>query len=407
MFSPKRSVDFSSLNKKLHTDPERIALRQGLKLSDRERNRFLMQVVSSTRSGITVPNFVYGCFKSLADKQEKLGKMAYLMDDPPSNALMLYEFQDLVSNQGFQFHEACREFPKIFDQTTVVMLEACYKVGTYSGKVENGVYIPGLLEQHVKFLDKIVGVKQKIRGELIMPIFTLFVALIVIGILLKFVMPALKQMFEPLGEAVNPVTSSLLFFGGFVEVYWWLLILLGIGIPLGYRFLRDRDERVRRFESALALRIPVLNRVVVRLAAYQWVGIYKGMVSAGASQNAGLFAAAGIGNLGLQEAAISAANKAILDGRDISETLADSHPCFSRVTPLYSTLKKYEVSAQTEDLDNFERELERLVDSSIDELVRMIDPIMKIVLGLVVGYIVLGMYLPMIQLVGALAGAGK
>jgi type IV pilus assembly protein PilC len=229
----------------------------------------------------------------------------------------------------------------------------------------------------------------------------------VIGILMKFVMPALKQMFDPLGEVLNPITSSLLFVGNIIEVYWWAILVIGFGVPFVYRFLRERGDRIKGFESYLALRIPILNRVVVRLSAFQWLGVYKSMVAAGSAESAGLYAGAAIGNLELRSAALIAADRKIVGGRGMAEELANAHPCFSQITPLYTTLVKYEAAGGTEDLENLQREMERLVDDSIDKLVKMIDPTLKIVLGVIVGYIVIGMYLPMIQLVGSLAGAGK
>jgi type IV pilus assembly protein PilC len=406
-FLSTTDFDPNTVTLKLHTDPVRLASRQNLKVSDRERNRFLIQIVSANRAGIGVKDFISASFNSLNEQREKKQRLAYLMDDPPSNGQMIAEMEDLVARQGFTFTAACEEFPKIFDQTTLVMIGASEETSAFSGSVVNGVYVQGLLEQHIKFLDKILFIKKKIKGELILPILTLFVALIVIGILLKFVMPALKQVFEPLGEAVNPITNSLLIFGGIIEVYWWAFILLGIGIPLAYRAWRERDERVRWFESYLGLRTPVLNRLIVRLAAYQWLGVYKSMVSAGVREKSGLYAGAAIGNLELRAAAVTAADRAIIGGGSIADELADAHPCFSRITPLYTTLKKQEGTGGTEDLENLQKEMERLVDDSLDKLVKMIDPTMKIVLGIIVGYIVIGMYLPMIQLVGSLAGVGK
>ncbi len=408
MFEKQKRVDYAKVERLRHDDPERQDDRKNFRMSERERIRFLNELVNSTKAGITVQNYLSRRYRLSATYNEgKNHLMAYLMDNPPKAGLLFAELYNL-SEQGITFAEACYEFPGVFDGSTLMMIAAAEKTGNYSGQAVDGMYVPGLLERHVRFLEKMSKVWATIKSELILPVLTLVVAGVVLGIMLKFVIPVLKNMFAQLGDKINPVTTSLIWLGEFIDAYWWLLIILSVAIPYGYSYWKRKDFRVKQWESYWSLRIPVINRIVVRIAGFQYVGVLSGLVSAtGEIKEAVTYAAASIGNLELRSAALKAADDFIIDGKNLADKLADYHPAFGRTTPLYASLKQYESTGSTGDLDNLQRELEGLVDESLERLVKLIEPVMKIVLGIIVGYIVIGMYMPLLQLVGTLAGGTK
>ena len=400
------ATDFQALLAEAPHSTQRQTQRARITASRSEQIAFLRRLILFLETGQGFRSFLVREYENATLALDRRKWQGLIMDGTPFNPFFIAELFDLVTVHGYSFSEACRQFPRMFSPQTVKILEVCERTGNFGGRFDQktGRVEPSVLEIHLQFLERLLKVRTSLIQKLILPVATLLVAIVVILLFIWKVIPVIGELLSSLNVGLNPMTASLMYLGSFLEHYWWLVLLLLVGGPLLYLWQRRRSPALRLLESRCLLRIPVLNQYLVQLAAYEWTGVFMSMVGIG-DLRAGLIEAADSISLECFRRTFTQATEAFLNGeyQSIAEALAQTEPFFGATTSFYRALVAYKDSGSTLVLDDFRREMEARLDDTLQRFIEFITPTMTIILGLVVGYVILAIYIPIIQVVGALA----
>jgi type II secretory pathway component PulF len=393
---------------------ERTSARQKIGLSDREKIRLFRQLLGSIQAGKPIPEFFRIQAGQIASLEKGIDRRAFLLGGKPSDGRFIREMSDLLED-GMPFAAACAQFPKVFDRNALTVIRVGETCGTLAsgGRDKDGREKPGALERYVSQLEEISETKAKIRAKLRYAVVLAGFIIAVMLLAFNYVIPQFSGLYESLlgKNDLNAITRSLIGTAEIVRDWWWLMLpALSGGIVL-YHKARTAFPAVRETESRVAMRIPLLNRYVVQQAAFNWLGLLITLREA-ANESANFsivkcmeYAADSIENLELKAAARRAAS--LLECNEAPschDAMAMAHPCFSPASAIHGFLKEYfETTGMVENLEHYLRELKTDMRLSRDALLDCIDPCVLTVGGGLTLWILLGLYLPLFELIGKMS----
>ncbi len=286
---------------------------------------------------------------------------------------------------GTNFSEALSRFPKVFPEFYVNMIKA----GELGGMLE------GILKRLSEFLDKNQKLKDKIKSALMYPAFVLFVAVLILIMLMIFVIPTFTNMFSELGGALPLPTKILITTSELMRKMWYLIPLIPIIIVLLYRLLVRNPNR-RAVVDRFKLHLPVVGGLVHQVAIARFSRTLGTLLSSGVPiLNALQTVRDTIGNEFIARA-IMEVRDSIKEGESVAGPMEASN-AFPQLV-----VKMINIGEETGQLDkmlvqiadNFEEE----VDVAISGLTSLLEPILIVFMGLVVGFIVISMFMPLFSL---------
>jgi general secretion pathway protein F len=279
---------------------------------------------------------------------------------------------------GSGLHKALGEFSHIFPEFYINMVMAGEQSGTL-GKV---------LAQLAGFLEKQNAAKAKVRSSMIYPVFMMAVSIVVLSFLFTFVIPKIVKIFRDTQSALPFATVILIFISNIFVNYWWALIGFVIAASVSIkRFFRSRQGLIDK----LILKLP--GNIIQSLYYARFARTLGFLLDGGLPMLRALKLSAGsMGNRILEESVFDAERK-VAEGQSLSSTLEKFPPVFVQ---LVSTGEKSGKLPETLNMaaDSYEEEFNRKVSRAVT----VFEPTMILVMGLVVGFIVLGVLLPMFQL---------
>ncbi|MDQ3948771.1 MAG: type II secretion system F family protein [Gemmatimonadota bacterium] len=292
---------------------------------------------------------------------------------------------------GHTVADALRKHPKAFTELYVNMVAAG----------EAGGILDTILLRLAVFLEKNDALVRKVKGAAIYPGVILSVAVIAIGVLLLFVIPVFKEMFSSVGMALPLPTRVVIALSEFLQGYWWG-VAGGImaAVWLTKRYYATNDGR-RQIDAAL-LKFPVLGDVLRKSAVSRFTRTLGTLISSGVSILEGLeITAKTAGNRVIQDA-IMESRASIAGGESIAAPLEKSQVFPPMVISMIA------VGEQTGGLDEMLSKIadfyDEEVDAAVSGLLSMMEPVMIVFLGVVVGGMVVSMYLPIFDMMNAVQG---
>ena len=284
--------------------------------------------------------------------------------------------------------DALSKHPKAFTNLYVNMVAAG----------EAGGILDTILMRLATFLEKNDALVRKVKGAMIYPAVIMSVAAIAIIVLLLFVIPVFESMFASVGQALPLPTRIVIAASKFLNAYWYML---GGGI-LGAGFLFKRyyaSSSGKLVIDRLALKMPVLGDVLRKSAVSRFTRTLGTLISSGVSILEGLeITAKTAGNRVIQDA-IMASRASIAGGDTIAQPLQKS-----KVFPPM-VISMIAVGEQTGGLDEMLSKIadfyDEEVDSAVSNLLSLLEPVMIVFLGVVVGGMVVAMYLPIFDMINA------
>ena len=284
--------------------------------------------------------------------------------------------------------DALSKHPKAFTNLYVNMVAAG----------EAGGILDTILMRLATFLEKNDALVRKVKGAMIYPSVIMSVAAIAIIVLLLFVIPVFESMFASVGQALPLPTRIVIAASKFLNAYWWML---GGGILLfGFMFKRYYASNSGKLViDRLALKMPVLGDVLRKSAVSRFTRTLGTLISSGVSILEGLeITAKTAGNRVIQDA-IMASRASIAGGDTIAQPLQKS-----KVFPPM-VISMIAVGEQTGGLDEMLSKIadfyDEEVDAAVSNLLSLLEPIMIVFLGVVVGGMVVAMYLPIFDMINA------
>lgn len=292
---------------------------------------------------------------------------------------------------GSSFADALKAHPKTFDQLFVNLVHAG----------ETGGILDTILRRLAVFLEKAQALKRKVKGAMVYPAVVVTIAVSVVSVLLIFVIPVFKQMFEGAGQKLPGPTLIVLAMSDFMQNY--ILYMAILAAILGYAIRRFyHTDKGRLIVDRIALKTPVIGMLLKKVAVARFCSTLGTMISSGVPILDALEITAKTAGNVVIENAIMNTRTAISEGRTIAEPLMETGVFPGMVVRMIA------VGEATGALDAMLAKISEFydeeVDAAVEALTQLMEPIMIVFLGGVCGGLVIAMYLPVFSMAGAISG---
>lgn len=294
---------------------------------------------------------------------------------------------DLVERlrDGQQFSTACAAWPGVFSALYVNLIRA----GEAGGMLEL------VLDHLADFLEKEDEVRRQIRAALAYPVLMLGLGMVTVSILMTFVVPRIVSMFDDIGQTLPLPTRVLVAVSGFLTQYWPVILVAGIALAMAAKIHRPTSE-FRRKAHNLMLRLPFLGRLIIQGEVTQFARTLSALLGHGVPIHRAFEVAVAASRNMILQAEFQQAGEAIRRGRGVGASLLQS-------AHLPAVLGQ--MLAIAEETNQLETTLDKIANSSGREVERMVaiftrllEPVMIIIVGAFIGFIVFAMMLPIFQM---------
>jgi type IV pilus assembly protein PilC len=287
---------------------------------------------------------------------------------------------------GTSLSAAFRKYPLYFDNLYCNLVEA----GEAAGILES------LLDRLAVYMEKTEAIKSKIKSALMYPIAVVVVAFVVVSVIMIFVIPAFKEVFTSFGADLPAPT---LFVIGMSEIFvkWWWLIFGSIGGGL-YFFMQawKRNQRVQQFMDRLMLKMPVFGALVYKSVIARWTRTLSTMFAAGVPLVEALDSVGGASGNSIYEMATQKIQQEVSTGTSLTAAMTNANVFPSMV------LQMCAIGEESGSIDHMLGKAADFYESEVDDMVAglssLMEPVIIVFLGGIIGGIVVSMYLPIFKL---------
>ncbi|HEY7095762.1 MAG TPA: type II secretion system F family protein [Terriglobales bacterium] len=292
---------------------------------------------------------------------------------------------------GATLANAMRQYPKVFDDLTTNMMEAG----------EAGGILDIILQRLALYVEKAVKLRAAVKSALIYPVSVVSLAFLIVGALLKWVVPIFANLFAGLNVALPLPTRIVMGLSAFVGQFWWFFIL-GIGATIfGLKQIR-KHPRGRYYFDMTLLKMPVLGLLLRKIAVARFTRTLGTLITSGVPILEGLTITAKTSGNAVLEEALMKVRKAIEEGRTIVDPLRESGVFPNMVTQMIGVGEATgAMDAMLQKIADF---YEDEVDSATKDMLAMLEPIIIGLLGVMIGGIVISLYMPLFSMIAKLAG---
>jgi len=287
---------------------------------------------------------------------------------------------------GIPLSECLREHPKYFDSLYCDLVQS----GEQSGALET------IYDRIATYKEKAEALKAKIKKALTYPIAVLVVAAIVTSILLIFVVPVFKEIFDSFGAELPAFTLFVLAISNVMQSYWY--IALGVIFAVGYIFKNAhlKSQNFRDSVDKKILKIPVIGDILQKAAVARYARTLATTFAAGVPLPDALESAAGASGNAVFRDAILEIRAEVTSGMQMNLAMRN---CSIFPDMVIQMVAIGEESGAVDDmLAKVANVYEREVDDAVDNLTALLEPMIMAVLGVVIGGLIVAMYLPIFQI---------
>lgn len=287
---------------------------------------------------------------------------------------------------GTALNQAFRRFPKYFDSLFCNLVEA----GEQAGILDE------VLDRLATYKEKILAIKGKIKSALMYPIIVVVVAAIITAGIMIFVIPTFAELFKGSGAELPVLTQLVMNMSDLFVAYWWLLFG-GVGGGV-YAFLQAMEKSPKFHDQmdALSLKLPVFGVILEKATVAKWSRTFSSMFAAGVPMVEALESVAGAaGNAVIRDATLKVRND-VASGASLASSLM--------VTGAFPVMlvQMVQIGEESGSLDSMVDKVadfyEREVDDAVDSLSSLMEPMIMVFLGGLIGTIVIAMYLPIFKM---------
>jgi len=292
---------------------------------------------------------------------------------------------------GATLSAAMKQYPKVFDDLTVNMIDAG----------ETGGILDLILQRLAAYVEKAVKLKAAVKSALIYPVAVISIAVIVVGCLLKFVVPIFANLFASLEVALPLPTRIVMGLSDIVGRFWWVVFVVGIG---GFFAVKQtkKDPRGRLLWDGMMLKLPVFGMVLRKIAVARFSRTLGTLLTSGVSILEALTITAKTSGNAVLEQALMKVRKAIEEGRTIVDPLKESGVFPNMVCQMIGVGEATgAMDAMLQKIADF---YEDEVDAATRDMLAMLEPLLIAFLGVAVGGIVISLYMPLFAMIAKLSG---
>jgi type IV pilus assembly protein PilC len=295
---------------------------------------------------------------------------------------------------GATLSSSMKQYEKVFDPLYYNMVEAG----------ETGGILDTILQRLSTYIEKNVKLKRAVKSAMIYPVSVLGIAGGVIALLLWKVVPIFVTLFAGLGAALPLPTRIVIGLSNFVGSIWGLMIVVFVVVGAFAMKMWYGTPQGRLAVDAALLKIPIIGMLLRKIAVARFTRTLGTLISSGVPILEGLDITAKTSGNAVVERAIQKTRKAVEAGRSLVDPLKETEVFPGMVTQMIA------VGEQTGAMDAMLQKIadfyEDEVDAAVKDLLTLLEPVMIMFLGIVVGGIVISMYLPLFSLIGKLATGG-
>lgn len=253
-----------------------------------------------------------------------------------------------------------------------------------------------MLDRLAVYMEKTEAIKSKVKSALMYPTAVIVVAFVVVTVIMIFVIPAFKAVFASFGADLPAATLVVIAMSEFFVAYWWLIFgVLGGGL---YFFFQawQRSEKVKRFMDRLLLKVPVFGQLVEKSVVARWTRTMATMFTAGVPLVEALDAVGGASGNSLYADATKKIQQEVSTGTSLTMAMTNRQLFPSMV------LQMCAIGEESGSIDHMLGKAADFYESEVDDMVAglssLMEPIIIVVLGTIIGGIVVSMYLPIFKL---------
>ena len=295
-------------------------------------------------------------------------------------------------NEGLAFYRALGKHPKVFNSTYVNMVRAGESSGTQDL----------VLQRLADFTESQVRLRNKVIGALTYPVIMLGIAALIVAAMMILVVPKITIMFEDLGADLPLITKILIFISDLLVDWWPLLMLAFAGAVVGFNRWRT-SENGRPIWDAFTLKVPILGDLVRKIAIARFARTLGTLLNSGVPLLTAMEIVENVVANVVLAKVLNDARVAIREGDTISGPLKRSEEFPPMVVHMVAIGER---SGELEGmLVNVSESYENQVDSRVNALTSILEPIMIVGMGIIVAFLVAAILLPMMKLTSAVRGA--
>jgi type IV pilus assembly protein PilC len=303
----------------------------------------------------------------------------------PSVTKLLNDIRNDVET-GTSLSVAFRKFPLYFDNLYCNLIEA----GEAAGILDQ------LLDRLAVYMEKTEAIKSKIKSALMYPISVLVVAFVVTAVILIFVVPAFKEVFSSFGADLPAPTLAVIAISEIFVKYWWLIFG---GLGGGFYFFMQawrRDEKVQQIMDRVMLKMPIFGALVDKSCVARWTRTLSTMFAAGVPLVEALDSVGGAAGNSVYTLATKKIQQEVSTGTALTVAMTNANLFPSMVLQMCS------IGEESGSIDHMLGKAADFYEAEVDDMVAgissLMEPIIIVVLGTVIGGIVVAMYLPIFKI---------
>ncbi|RKT62422.1 type IV pilus assembly protein PilC [Azonexus fungiphilus] len=354
---------------------KKLRFKSGGRITDKDITLFTRQLATMMKSGVP-----------LLQSFDIVGRGH---SNPAVGKLLLDIKSDVET--GSSLSQAFRKYPLYFDALFCNLVSA----GEQAGILDT------LLDRLATYKEKILAIKSKIKKALFYPIAVLVVAFIITAVIMIFVIPAFKEVFASFGADLPAPTLFVIAISDFFVTWWWAIFgVIGGGI---YAFLESwkRSEKIQMLMDRTLLRTPIFGDIVRKSVIARWTRTLSTMFAAGVPLVESLESVGGAAGNHVYKIATRQIQSEVSTGTSLTVAMQNANIFPNMVTQMTAIGEESGAldSMLAKVADFFEQE----VDDSVEAMSSLMEPIIMVVLGTLIGGMVVAMYLPLFKL-GAVVG---
>lgn len=287
---------------------------------------------------------------------------------------------------GNTFAGGLRKFPQHFDQLFCSLVES----GEQSGSLDT------MLERVATYKEKSEQLKMKIKKALKYPIFIIIVAIVVTIILMIKVVPVFQDIFTSFGQELPLFTQMVISMSVWMQNYWIALVLMMIMMAIAFVQSKKRSKKFRDYLDKLSLKLPIFGDLIYKAIIARFSRTLSTTFAAGVPLIDALQSTAGATNNVIFENAVLKIKENVSTGQQLNFAM--------RLTNRFPTMAIQMVAIGEESgaldamLEKVANYYEDEVDHAVDGLTSLLEPLIMVILGILVGGLVIAMYLPIFKM---------
>lgn len=349
---------------------KKVRFKSGGKITEKDIALFTRQLATMMRSGVP-----------LLQAFDIVGRGHA---NPAVGKLLLDIKSDVET--GSSLSQAFRKYPLQFDALYCNLVSAGEQAGI----------LDSLLERLATYKEKILAIKSKIKAAMFYPVAVLVVAFIITAVIMLFVIPAFKEVFKNFGADLPAPTLVVIAVSDAFVAYWWAIFgILGGG---GYAFFESwkRSEKMQIVMDRLLLRMPVFGDIIRKSVIARWTRTLATMFAAGVPLVESLESVGGAAGNYVYKLATRQIQSEVSTGTSLTNAMQNVNIFPNMVTQMVSIGEESGAldSMLAKVADFFEQE----VDDAVDAMSSLIEPMIMVVLGVLIGGMIIAMYLPIFKL---------